>query len=226
MKRRVFLSTEIQNKEFLEIEDEKIKHRIKKVYRLKPGDFIFFVGTDLYEGKYVLIDISKCKFKKIEHFKRTLLPPKEINLFLSFIRKENFELILEKASELGVKKIIPLITERASWITNKVSERWQKIVYSSLEVAEWGYLPEIENPIRIKDLPTNCIVLEKEGEIIDVKKLKNPINIVVGPEGGFSEKEKEIFIEKKCKFVSLGKITLKTESAIFVILSLLNFPVK
>jgi len=226
MKRKIFLETEIQNKDFLQIEDEKIEHRIKKVYKLKPGETIFFVGNDLYEGKYALIDHSRMKFKKIDHYKRTLLPPKEINLFLSFIRKENFELILEKAGELGVRKIIPLIAERSSWFTTNITERWKKILYSSLEVSEWGYLPKIENPIKVKDLPQNCLVLEKEGEILNVKSLKSPLNIVIGPEGGFSEIEKEIFKEKKCKFISLGKITLKSETAIFVILSLLNFPIK
>ncbi|GEM_PF-2201766 len=226
MKRKIFLETEIQNKEFLEIEDKKIQHRIKKVYKLKPGDTIFFVGNDLYEGIYVLIDPSTWKFKRVECYKRSLLPPREVNLFLSFIRKNNFELILEKASELGVKRVIPLITERSSWSTTEVSKRWEKILHSSLEVSEWGYLPEIGTPIKVKDLPQNCFILEKDGEVLDVKNIKDPINIVVGPEGGFSDKEKKIFEEKDCKIISLGKITLKTETAIFVILSLLNFPLK
>ena len=226
MKRKIFVETEIHNKDFLIIEDEKIKHRIKKVYKLKPGETIYFVGTDLYEGKYVFADPFRWKFQKIEIYKRTLLPSREINLFLSFIRKENFELVLEKAGELGVKKIIPLITERASWSTTEISDRWEKILYSSLEVTEWGYLPGIKTPIKIKDLPPDCFILEKEGEIIDVKNFGNTVNIVVGPEGGFSEKEKQVFKEKNCKFISLGKVTLKTETAIFVTVSLLNFPLK
>ena len=225
MKRKIFIDGTIGEKQILKIEDHSIIERIKKVYKLKPKDTIIFVGQDLIEGIFIYADPKNFIFKKLEAYKRTASPKRKINLYLSFIKKDNFELVLKKSAELGVYKIIPVISERSPWSTNKIPDRWIKIIKSALEVTEWNFIPEIKKPILIKNLPDKIFVLEKSGNIYENSFFdKEEINILIGPEGGFSDKELKLLKEKECSFISLGNITLRTETAIFVILSLLNFP--
>ncbi len=225
MKRKIFISKDLKNIDEIEIDDREVIERIKKVYRLKPKDTIYFVGKDLVEGIFLFDDPKRMRFKKLKEIIREVSPEKKINLFLSFIKKENFEFILRKASELGVFSIIPLITERSPWKVKETSERWEKIIYSVLEVTEWNFLTEIKNPIYIKEIPEGSFVLEKGGVLFNKNLFEKEVNLVVGPEGGFSEKELEILKNKNCKFISLGDITLRAETAVLVALSLLNFPI-
>lgn len=224
MRRKIFINTDLQKSEFIRIEDKDIIDRIKNVYKLKINDTIIFIGKDLTEGLFILKDNKNFVFQKINLFKRNLVPRRKINLYISFIKKDNFELAIRKSAELGVYRIIPVISERSPWYFDKVSERWTKIIQTALEVSEWGFLPIIENPILIENIPQNIFVLDKDGVIFKDKLFKKEVNILVGPEGGFSEKELKLLNEKQAFFVSLGKVTLRSETAVFVTLSLLNFP--
>ncbi|GIW66320.1 MAG: ribosomal RNA small subunit methyltransferase E [Candidatus Parcubacteria bacterium] len=225
MKRKIFIDQKLNGREILEITDKEIIQRINNVYRLKLKDNLIFIGNDLIEGFYCLLKKNQNSLVfKLQHLnKRYLIPKRNISLYLSFLKKETFEFILSKVFELGIKKIIPLITERSSWFTNKISPRWLKIIYKGLEIADWNYLPKILNPIYLKDLPDNIYVLDKNG--IDIKSINfdNKINIVLGPEGGFSEKELKIFKSKKSKFISLSKSNLKAETALMIAIGIINF---
>lgn len=224
MKRKIFIDTDLSEVEIIKITDKDIIERIKKVYKLKPQDSIIFVGKDLTEGIFIFKDSKNFIFQKIKSYQRKVFPKRLVNLYISFIKKENFELALRKCSELGVYKITPVICERSPWRSEKISERWIKITKTALEVSEWGFLPILENPIFLKDLPKNIFVLDKNGEVFDEKLFKNETNVLIGPEGGFSEKELKLLEEKEAIFISLGRVTLRSETAAFVILSLLNFP--
>jgi len=223
MKRKIFVPFYLKENELIEIKNFEIINRIKNVYRLKKGEKIIFVDKNAYEGVYELIDQERLLFKLIFLRKRKLLPKHKINLYLSFIKKERFELILEKSFELGISEITPLITERTSWYIEKIAERWEKILLKGLEIAEWNFLPKINKPIYLKDVPYKSYVLDKNGVSIKKLKLNNLINLVVGPEGGFSNKELKLFKEKKCYFISLTKTNLRTETAVFIAVSLINF---
>jgi 16S rRNA (uracil1498-N3)-methyltransferase len=225
MKRKIFLDQNLANNQLLKITDQEIISRIIKVYRLELGESLIFIGKDLFEGYYTLKERSKNKliFEFQESIIRNLLPPKELFFYLSFIKKENFELILSKSFELGVKKIIPVKTERSPWISDEVSERWLKIMYKGLEIGDWNYLPEIGLPINLKDVPKNIYVLEKNGKPINEIIFPHSISLLIGPEGGFSNKELEILKNKNSQFVSLGQTNLRTETVFFICASLLNF---
>jgi 16S rRNA (uracil1498-N3)-methyltransferase len=225
MKRKIFIPLDLNKNRLLKIEENEIIHRIKNVYRLKEGEKIIFVDKNGYEGTYELIDKNKFLFQLKNLNKRKILPQYNVNLYLSFIKKENFELILEKSFELGIMEITPLIAERSSWYTNEISERWNKILLKGLEIAEWNFVPKINKPIILKNIPYQSYVLDKNGIPINKIKLnKNKIiNLIVGPEGGFSSKELTIFKNKKCYLVSIAKTNLKTETAVFVAISLINF---
>lgn len=225
MKRKIFLNQDLSNKKIIKITDNEIVNRINSVYRLKIRESLIFIGKDLFEGYYLLKEKNKDNliFELQESIKRNILPKKEIIFYISFIKKENFELILSKSFELGVKKIIPVKTERSSWMFDKISERWLKILYKGLEIANWNYLPEIDKPINFEYLPENIYVLNKDGKPIKKFKFSKKISILLGPEGGFSDKELKILKNKHSKFVSLGKTNLRSETAFFICAAILNF---
>ncbi|GIW65939.1 MAG: ribosomal RNA small subunit methyltransferase E [Candidatus Parcubacteria bacterium] len=225
MKRKIFINQELNQDKILQIKDQEIINRINNVYRLKLNDGLIFIGNNLLEGYYYLTkkDKNSLIFKAKYLKKRKLMPLKEVFLYLSFLKKEKFEFILGKVFELGIKKIIPLKTERISWSTAKVSDRWRKIIYQGIEIADWNYLPEITNPINLNELPENTYVLDKYGEDIRNINFNYKIEIVLGPEGGFSEKELKILSSKKCKFVSLSKSNLRAETALMIAIGIINF---
>ncbi|GBD34849.1 Ribosomal RNA small subunit methyltransferase E [bacterium HR35] len=225
MKRKIFLYNQYLT-EKLEISDEKIIHRLKNVLRLKPGEKIYFLNNFEEEAEYEVLDNKKWIFKRIDYHLRTLKPKRQINLLISLIRKEKFELILEKGTELGVYSFQPIITQRSSLKIKEIPERWLRIIGESLEVTNWQQTPEIKEIKTLKEVLDedleNFYIAHKKGEKIDLNKLPQKINLLIGPEGGFSEEEEKI-LKEKGRFISLGEIDFRTETAVLIFLSLLNF---
>jgi len=226
MIRKIFLFDQ-KLTEILEIKDNKIINRLKNVLRLKPGERIFFLNNFEEEAEYEILDNKKWILKRVGYKIRELKPQRKINLFISLIRKEKFELIIEKGTELGVYSFYPLITERSPLKIKKIPERWKQIIGSALEVTNWQNTPLIYQPINLKDLfqkfpSTNFYTGDKNGEKIKINYLPQEVNLIIGPEGGFSERELKI-LKEKTKFISLGDLNLRTETAVLVFLSLLNF---
>ncbi|MER3406845.1 MAG: hypothetical protein C4278_00210 [Patescibacteria group bacterium] len=226
MKRKIFLFDQYLE-EIIKIKDEKIIHRIKNVLKLKPGEKIIFLNNFEEIAEYKILDNKNFVFRRLNYQKRNLEPKRKINLYLSLIRKENFELILEKGTELGVYNFYPLITERSSLKIKEIPERWQRIIGEALEVTNWKHTPQINKVLNFKDLIRNDLknfyVASKNGEKINLNSMPKEINLLIGPEGGFSLQEEKILKEKGVSFVSLGDFDLRTETAVFVFLSLLNF---
>jgi 16S rRNA (uracil1498-N3)-methyltransferase len=224
MKRKIFLYQELKNNKILTIKDKEVIKRIINVYRLKIGDQLIFIGKDLFEGYFLFKDKNhhSLTFEFLKPVLRKITPKRNITFYLSFLKKQSFEFILSKSFELGIKKIVPVKTERSTWSTKQISERWLKIIYKSLEISEWNYLPEILPPIELINLPSHIYVLDQKGTPINKIKMSNDISIFLGPEGGLSDREIEILKNKKSKFISLLPVNLKAETAFLVCASLLN----
>lgn len=130
--------------------------------------------------------------------------------------KSRVEYIIEKATELGVNSIYPLICEFTQYPKFDLV-RSEKKAISALKQSERSFLPKIHNPIKFNDIINKIndydvsLIADKDGsdEIIDSK---NNIALFVGPEGGFSNDEKE-FLFKHCKKVKLSNSVLRTETA-------------
>ena len=148
------------------------------------------------------------------------------------------EYIIQKTTELGVKHIYPVNLERCIVKIDKKDEskkitRWQKIAESAAKQSKRDFIPIVENIINIENICKNIlkydiILLAYENEeSITIKQELQKINknkelnigVIVGPEGGFTEKEVSILINAGAKCVTLGKRILRTETAPLVILS-------
>ena len=225
MERKIF----VWDQKFLpqiEIRDLEFKERLRKVLRLKNGDTIILLNNFEEKAVYQIKDISKVSLVLISKEERKLNPPKEIDVFLPFVRKQVLEEMIFDATMLGVNKIYLFRAERSQYQLSEISERFYKIIAQAMEIVEWQKTPNLEIVNDFEEhVDQSSVVLDKEGEIFESKFLGNKLKIFAGPEGGWSEKEKEFFKNKGAKMISLGNVNLKTEFALRVFLSLANFPI-
>ena len=146
------------------------------------------------------------------------------------------ELIIQKTTEIGVKKIIPVAMERSIVKLNekdgkKKIERWQKIAEVAAKQSKRDIIPKIEDIIKISDLCSEIkayelfiVAYENEEEITLKQVLQEnrgtrKIGVLIGPEGGIDEKEIEKLVQNGAKTISLGKRILRTETAPITIAS-------
>ena len=204
---------------------EESKHIIK-VMRKKGGDILFVTNGlgFLFKTEITLASDNKCtvkivgfeKAEKIKYHLHMAVAPTKMN--------DRYEWFLEKATEMGISEITPIICDHSERKFVK-SERFDKIILSAMKQSAQCYLPKLNDPMAFKDF----IKLSNSGqqfiahcEETDKKSLKEmiksaeDITILIGPEGDFSEKEIALAIENNYLPVSLGNTRLRTETAAIV----------
>ncbi len=220
----------------LELEDSDY-HHIKNVMRMKKGDVINVV----YDGvsyECMLTNVSnKSSFEVISKNKK-----EEDNLIIdvafSLIKEQKLNYLLQKTTELGVNKLIPLNTKRSVVkIDNKKEnskiQRWNKICKEASEQAFRNNVSEVMAISNLKDL----VNLEYDLKLLcslnkntkNIKKVLQKNNkcvkilLVVGPEGGFDPKEEEYLLENNFVSVSLGSNVLRAETAPVAAISMIKY---
>lgn len=225
---QLFILEKIKNGDFYFYEND-IVH-ITKALRKQVGDQIRAIDN---ENKIYLLEITALnpfRTKLIEQVNVCNEYDFEINLFVGIIRKNNFEFIIEKATELHVNKIIPVYFAR-SQRTNVVNLTRSKIIInesikqsnrqSMVTICEPIDFEQMQNMINNNEIKIVAYENEKTQSLNDLKIIKPKIiNLIIGPEGGFEISE----IEKLSKFnnthfVKLTKSILRTETACFYLLS-------
>ena len=220
------------------IENEDVNH-IKNVLRMKKEDELqVCVITEGINYKVKIDSIDKniiCKI--IEKIEETTESNIDITIFQGIPKFEKMELIIQKNTEIGVKKIVPVMMERTvvklnSKDMSKKIERWNKIAEIAAKQSGRDIIPEVSSIIKVNEIPEDefdavFVAYENEkentlkNELLKLKDKKEKYNIaiVIGPEGGISENEITWLEEKKARFVSLGKRILRTETAGIVMAS-------
>lgn len=229
------------NEKKILIEGSDVNH-IKNVLRLKPKEKIIICdgqGTEFY---CIINSVTnECVLAQIEDINQSKAElPVKIYLFQGLPKKDKMELIIQKAVELGVYEIIPVVTKRTivkiddRKKESKKLERWQTIATSAAKQCGRGIIPKVCNPIsfqeairRAMDLDYNLIPYENaEGKAISRELIYksaeyNTVGVFIGPEGGFEEQEVEQAIAKDFMAVTLGKRILRTETASISVLSII-----
>jgi len=231
-KTRLYFSEKIQSDLIAHLKKEQ-SHYLKDVMRLKIGEtFSIFNATgewdaviENYEKNSVVIKILK-KVRSKEN---------ENNIWLAFspIKQNPLNFMIQKTTELGVQTFCPILCDRSS-VNNLNTERVQKIIVEACEQSNRLSIPKINKLISFKiffnsfpedgtiifcDINSDNYNIEKNL----LKKKKGPICILIGPEGDFSENEKQLIIEKKHSFpFSLGQNILRAETAAISALSIVN----
>lgn len=212
---------EVKNN-IINIDDLEIANQIKNVLKLKKGEkiIIFF---DHKEAFCEIKDVSR-KFINCEilnnNISKTL--SEEIVLYCAILKKDNFELIVQKAAEIGVSKIIPVITERTIK-TNLNLERLNKISKEACEQAERSDVMNIGDIKKFKD----CFNIEEKIKILfdfsgedlfknKIKTKKQSVAFFIGPEGGFTDKEVDLARKNNFNIYRLGDNVLRGETAAII----------
>lgn len=219
---------------------EDVKH-ISSVLRMQKGEQIL-IGSketlETYLTEIEQIEKEKVVAKIIEKHDTQTESNVEIDLYQGLPKADKMELIIQKTTEIGISKVIPVdmvrcIVKLDEKDAKKKIERWQKVAEGAAKQSKRSKIPEIKNKIKIKDLENIIsqydafiVAYEEENEITlkqELKKLreqeKYKIGILVGPEGGITKEEIEKLTSYNAKVVTLGKRILRTETAPIVLTS-------
>ena len=214
-------------------------HHVKDVMRIKNDGQLICV----YENKSYLCSINYFengyKINVIEEITKDVELNKKVILYQAVIKNDKFDLVIQKATELGVTDIVPTIFSRSvvkvddSKKDNKLN-RYEKIVKEACEQSHRLVLPMIHAYQKVKTIKLDedtlgLIAYENNGDyssfknaLLDVDKY-NKVAIVIGPEGGFSNDEVNYLVKNGFKNISLGKRILRSETASMYALSVLSF---
>ena len=223
-----FFAESIVN-ERVALSKDDINHSVN-VLRLRKGDRIIVsdgAGTD-YNCCIVSSDKNGVQLEIIETLKNQAEPEVLITLYQGVPKLDKMELIIQKSVELGVSRIVPVLTKRTivKIKDGKKRERWQKISESAAKQSGRGIIPTVCEPIdfsdAVKDMAKNELSI-RPYELERAMSIKNAVNgrqlksisIFIGPEGGIDETEAEECTNSGVIPVTLGKRILRTETAGF-----------
>ncbi len=235
---RFYIENKIEDKSTIRVVSRELVNQLRNVFRLKSNDMVILFdnsGFDYvscikdYEDDIVIFSIVE---KKIN----TNFLSKNIYLISSIIKKDKYEWIIEKATELGVSHLIPVLS-RYTEKKNINHDRLKKIIIEASEQSGRVYIPELHNTMSLEEsvrfiknkkeiLP---IVFHTEGMLIKDSKIQNmlikasSIAVFIGPEGGWSEEEIDMFHRESITISCLGPQILRAETAVIASISSIIF---
>lgn len=234
--RRIFIPHENINGNIIETDQEAQKH-IVKVLRMKEKDkFIAEDGSGIeYIAEIISFDKKSVKAKIIERIEK-IDNGINIDLFMSLIKPARFEIMLEKVAEIGVKKIIPIISRNCGeyQINENKINRFNSILNQASRQCAGSFIPILEDTknfeeaIKQAKLNGSIIFPDPTGhlswsEIKNFINTKDKINIFIGPEGGFTKEEVEFAKEQNAYILNLGERILRAETAAISVASMVRF---
>ena len=210
--------------------DKDLYKHIIKVMRTKCGERILFLDENEIQYETRLSEIENsyfiCEIEKQYKSERKLA----LNLYIaqSVLNSDAQTSAIQKATELGVKGIIPLYTDncaiKESVIKNKI-EKWQKVAVESVKQCERADIPTVFDMKKLEDVVKDyeqiIVFAERDAQsdfftYAKENKIDNtrPILVIIGPEGGFSQKEFDFFKEKNIPLITLGNLIYRADTAL------------
>ena len=224
---------EVSNNEIIIKDTENYRH-IARSLRARCGEKLLLIDNKQIQYETIIREINskeiKCEIIKFYPSKRDL----EFDLYLaqSPLRSDAQLTVMEKATELGVRGVYSVFTDNCVLKVDK-REKWQKVMYEASKQCERAKIPTCYPVTTFEELfntntsPFDTIIVfaERSSE----KSLKqylreNPVKksekilVIIGPEGGFSEREFQYFIDKNLPLISLGELILKADTAVITAL--------
>ncbi len=228
-------SNEIINTKLVRITDKENYRHIARALRARVGEKLLLIDEGQVQYETIISEITNqeivCEIQKSYPSKRDL----DFDLFLaqSPLRSDSQLTIMEKATELGVRGVYPVLTDNCAVkkdVAQSKIEKWQKVMYEASKQCERAKIPKCY-PLTTLHEVINCdfdriIVFGERSTEQSLKQYlsENKINngekllVIIGPEGGFSQAEFEFFKENKFPIISLGDLILKADTAVIVAL--------
>ncbi|MBI5740505.1 MAG: 16S rRNA (uracil(1498)-N(3))-methyltransferase [Nitrospirae bacterium] len=242
---RLFLPPERLAEEKITISGEEARY-LSLVLRARPGEqLMIFDGTgSRYICRIFKVHKKEVVVEKIKKEPYCAESPVSITLAQGLPKADKMDLIVQKSTELGVHRIIPLITERSQVRHTEKTGRWRKIAMSASQQCGRDAIPEIEEPVKFEEfviqpaLPLDKgrtgegplkIIFSEEREKSNLKKIFadykdiRKISIMIGPEGGFTHEEAGTAVDNGFIEVSLGPRILRTETAPIAAISIIEY---
>lgn len=240
---KFFVKNNQVNENTINIIGTDVNH-IKNVLRLKIDDEIKICNVDEginYKAQIVEINKENVKCNILEEIESNTEAGVHINILQGLPKAEKMELIIQKCTELGANEITPVEMERCivkldSKSASKKQERWQKIAEVAAKQSGRDKIPTINNVINIKNVckmltDYDIVLVPYENEkTVTLKEVLNKlprknlkIAIIIGPEGGFEEKEIQMLEQNNCKIVTLGNRILRTETVAIAMTSVIMY---
>lgn len=209
----------------LVVTNSEIINQWVNVLRFKISEKIVVCNGSGFESEAVIMKITDdgIELALAGKIKNQNEPKREVNLYCAVLKKENFETVVQKSVEVGVTRIVPIMTERTIKQNVRI-DRLVKIAHEAAEQSGRGIVPVITETMNFSEAITEA---GKTGEIFffdlgsdkDFSKQLHgvkPVNIFIGPEGGFSESEVAAAHKAGSQVVSLGSLTLRGETAAII----------
>src|SRR5690242_9295407 len=234
MRRRFFVEQFAGQRAVME---GKAAHHLGRVLRAQPGQlYELSDGTKVWLGRIETVTRDSVEFSLLEEI-AAHLPDLQTTLLLSVVKFDSFEWALEKATELGVNRIVPLAAARSEKAllaaATKRAERWEKLLHEAAQQSRRVQLPILDSVVK----PEAAFAESGHGvriflsEAPDAKPFRDVLRgqeaksavLAIGPEGGWAEAEFAAARAAQFQDASLGKLILRTETAVVASLAALNF---
>ena len=228
-----FIDSRNRANDIVIINDTENYRHIVKSLRARVGEKLLLIDESQLQYETVILEITSseivCKIEKSYPSKRDL----DFDLYLaqSPLRSDAQLTIMEKATELGARGVFPVITDNcalAKSVLEKKHEKWQKVMYEASKQCERAKVPVCYEPSSLEKVLENSfdkilVMAERSTEVSlkqylnkNVIKAGEKVLVIIGPEGGFSQKEFQFFKNRELPLISLGDLILKAETAVIV----------
>lgn len=230
-----FIDSKNKNSNLITISDQENYRHIARSLRARTGERLLLIDENRVQYETVIKEITSseilCDIKESHISERDLTF--DLYLAQSPLRSDAQLTIMEKATELGAKGVYPIITDNctlAKSVLDKKHEKWQRVMFEASKQCERATIPTCFEPTNLdmvlkKNFDKVLVLAERSTEISLKKYLaNNPIKkgekilVIIGPEGGFSQTEFELFKQKNLPLITLGDLILKAETAVIVTL--------
>ena len=228
---RLYFSKSLSNN-LIDTLDKSQSHYLNKVMRIKQNEtFSLFNSSGEWEAKILNISKGIVEFNVTKQL-RQKENPKELWLAFSPIKSNYFNFMIQKATELGVTKFIPIIFDRT--IVRKINkERLEKVIIEASEQSNRINIPDIEEPKSLDDFLNNNKVdliftdINSKNTKIDLKKVTDkPTCVIIGPEGDFSEEERAKILKfSGVQPLKINENILRSETAVISAISIIKYAI-
>lgn len=219
---RFYVGDRIQLQADFWLHDEALLWQWNKVLRFRPDQQIILFDGVQTERLYTVTELSKTEahLEMVTELKQ-VLPKRHVYLFWSLLKKDNNELILQKATEAGISNFVPILSDR-SIKTGFNLERAHKIVVEASEQCGRSNIPEVREPLHLQKAleqykeHLTFLVCQQEQTPDFRPQADEKYGILIGPEGGWSDVELQNFETQKFQHISLGDFVYRAETAAIV----------
>ncbi len=222
MRHRIFVdaiepSIEVTGDEF---------HHAARVVRVREGEEVEVFDGHGHAAHGMIAEIGRQSLRvDVDREIESREPKIRMTLAAAIIQLDKFELVLQKATELGAAAIVPLVTDRVEVRPERYhgkAERWRKIVFEAVKQSGRSAIPEVSEPQTFDELakkPGVKIVFDADEPADPPPAAVDPVTLLIGPEGGWSEREIALAHASGCSFARLGVRRLRAETATIVALA-------